>query len=245
LRVFEPAILLGAGLRQGKVGEKSWRKSGSCGMACPQWLDLPKLLWNGIRAAPGPDMTGGCPMKQNKLLLLLAVIPVVLNAQSMTVLSTGGDARACSFAAELSERLNPSRSDLDSCNRALDEVHLTRRDRAATFVNRGILQSRLDRYQDALNDYNAALEIEANLPQAWNGKGNLYYLAERYDDAIAAYERALELKLPELQVAHYNLGLTYEKLGDSAAAERSYNTALEIAPDWAPAREKLQNLLGH
>lgn len=182
-------------------------------------------------------------MRSSRLVLAaLAALPLAVNAQSMTVLTSGGDARACSLAAELSETLAPSRSDLDPCNRALEEVHLSRRDRAATFVNRGILQARLDRFQDALNDYNAALEINDELPQAWNGKGNLYYLAERYDDAIAAYERALELNLPPRQVAYYNLGLVYEKLGDEAAAERSYSMALELMPEWEAAKFRLERL---
>ena len=182
-------------------------------------------------------------MKPVHLLFVpLSLAALLANAQAVTVFSSGGDARACSFAAELSVKMNPSRGDLDACNRALDEVHLSRRDRAATFVNRGILQAGLDRYQEALNDYNDALAIEAQLPQAWNGKGHLYYLAERFDEAIGAYERALELELPDRHVAYYNLGLVYERIGDDAAAQRSYTAALEIAPDWAPAKEQLEQL---
>lgn len=182
-------------------------------------------------------------MRTMKLFAPLLLLPLFVNAQSVTVISGGGEARACASAAKLSTtRLNPVRSDLDACNRALEEVNLSRRDRAATLVNRGILLAALDEYQDALNDYNEGLELQPELPQAWNGKGNLYYLAQRYDDAVAAYQRALELNLPERQVAHYNLGITYEKLGDKTEAERSYATALELAPDWAPAKERLERL---
>jgi tetratricopeptide (TPR) repeat protein len=124
----------------------------------------------------------------------------------------------------------------------MEEVNLSRSDRAATFVNRGIILAALDQNQDALNDYNDSLELVPELPQAWNGKGNLYYLANRYDEAIAAYERSLELNLPDRQVAYYNLGITYEKMGDKAAAERSFNTAVEIAPEWALPKERLERL---
>lgn len=179
-------------------------------------------------------------MKLQYLLAPLCLLAVEVHAQAITIISNGGDARACAFAAELSERMNPSRSDLDPCNRALDDVRLARRDRAATFVNRGVLHSRLAHYQEAMNDYNAALEIQPNLAQAWNSKGNLYYLAERYDDALAAYERSLELGLPERHVAYYNLGLVYEQMGDDAEAERSYRNALELRPDWQAAKDKLQ-----
>jgi tetratricopeptide (TPR) repeat protein len=173
--------------------------------------------------------------------VILLLMPGVCCAQAITTISTGGDARACSFAATMSLRLNTSRDDLEPCNRALQQAPLTKRDRAATFVNRGILNTALERYQAALNDYNEALELEA-LPQAWNGKGNLYYLAERYDDALEAYRLSLELNLPEPQVAYYNLGLVYERLNDAAAAERNYRAALELAPEWSPALERLQGL---
>jgi tetratricopeptide (TPR) repeat protein len=178
-----------------------------------------------------------------KLLIVpLALSPLLSNAQAITTLSSGGDARSCSLSAEMSLRLRTSRSDLDACDRALELMNLSRKDRAATFVNRGILNTAIGRYQEALNDYNEALEIDPELPQAFNGKGNLYYFADRYDDAIDAYERALALQLPQPQVAHYNLGLVYEKLGDPEAALRSYNAAVEAAPDWALARERLDRL---
>jgi tetratricopeptide (TPR) repeat protein len=141
----------------------------------------------------------------------------------------------------MSVRIATSRDDLYPCDRALEQVALMPRDRAATYVNRGILNAAIGRYQEALNDYNDALELEA-LPQAWNGKGNLYFLAERYDDAIDAYERSLQMNLPEPQVAHYNLGLVYERINDDAAAVRSFRTALELAPEWSLAVEKLQEL---
>jgi tetratricopeptide (TPR) repeat protein len=175
-------------------------------------------------------------------LVLSVLAPAAAQAQSITVLSSGGDARSCSISAEASLHGFVARNDLDACNRALDQVTLVGHDRAATLVNRGILQAALQRYDEALDDYNDALEIEA-LPQAWNGKGNLYFLASRYDDAIAAYERSLELELPEPHVGYFNVGLTYEKRGDAALAEQHYRRALELKPDWQMASDKLERLL--
>lgn len=169
----------------------------------------------------------------------LAVGHTAVLAQSVTVLGSGSDARNCSTNAQMSSTLYAARGDLDPCNRALDEVQLRGYDRAGTLVNRGILLAALGRYQDALNDYNSALRIEAELPQAYVGKGNLYYLAERFDEAIDSYNRALELNLQERHVAYYNLGLTYDKLGDAAAAERNWRSALEAAPGWELPQDKL------
>ena len=43
-------------------------------------------------------------------------------------------------------------------------------------------------------------------------------------------------------MAYYNQGMAYEKLNDTAAAERSYRAALEFMADWTLALDKLQHL---
>jgi tetratricopeptide (TPR) repeat protein len=177
------------------------------------------------------------------LLIVLAASTSGVRGQSMTVLTTGEDAKNCSFAAERAAVQLASRSDLDPCNRAFELALLSRRDRAATYVNRGIVLAALGDYQAALNDYNEALEIQPSMPQPFIGKGNLYYIAERYAEAIAAYATALELKLPERHLALYNQGMTYEELNDLAAAERNYRAALEFVPDWLMAQDKLKRVL--
>lgn len=174
-------------------------------------------------------------------LLCCAVASYVLpaTAQSVTVISSGEDARHCSVAAKLNGTRIPSSSELGACDRAIDDLRLSRQDRAGTLVNRGILRTAAGQYQGALDDYNLALSLVAALPQAYNGKGNLYFLAERYDDALAAYQQALALDLEERHIAYYNLGLTFDKLQDPAAATRSYQAALTAAPDWPLPKQKL------
>lgn len=192
----------------------------------------------------GPHGTGSrcCAAGRRGLLLLLTLLGAVTataQAQSVTVLTSGEDARHCSLAAKLNGALVPSPGELAYCDRAIDGLSLNRRDRAGTLVNRGILLTAAGRFQQALDDYNEALQLLPELPQAFNGKGNLYFLAERYDEALAAYRRALELDLQERHIAFYNLGLTYDQLQDAGAARRSYEQAMEAAPDWPLPREKL------
>ncbi len=174
------------------------------------------------------------------LLCLLFAVPVPpVMAQSVSILSGGSDAHACSVSARLSSTLSPNVSELAACDRAIDDLHISNRDRAGTFVNRGILLTALGSWQEALNDYNRALELMPALTQAFNGKGNIYFIAERYDDAIAAYQQALALDLQEKHVAYYNLGLTHDQLHDAPAAEQHYRLALDAAPDWVLPQQKL------
>ena len=84
---------------------------------------------------------------RNNIVASLALLACAANgafAQSMQVLGSGQEARRCSDAAQMAASIgSASRSDLDDCNRALETVALRQRDRAATLVNRGILESAL------------------------------------------------------------------------------------------------------
>lgn len=176
------------------------------------------------------------------LALFLAPAPAV--AQSVTIISNGQDARACSRAAESAAMFQfTSREDLDTCTRALDSGDLKVRDEAGTYVNRGIVATTLGKYQDAFADYHQAMEIMPDLPEAYIGRGNLYFLAEKFDKAIEDYSKALELNISKDHIAHFNRGMAYEKLGDFKDAEQNYRRALEIAPEWPLAQKKLDHLL--
>ncbi|WP_442950396.1 tetratricopeptide repeat protein [Paenibacillus sp. DMB20] len=56
---------------------------------------------------------------------------------------------------------------LDPCNRALTEESLSQRDRAATLVNRGIIRMRLGRFNDAIEDYRAAIRLKSDLGDSY------------------------------------------------------------------------------
>lgn len=176
--------------------------------------------------------------------LLLIVFPVELAAQAITIIGGGGDARDCSMAAENAAKLGfVSRDDLDACTRAIDYGNLKRGDLAGTYVNRGIVETALAYYQDAFADYHHAMKVNPELPEAYVGRGNIYFLAEKYNEAVKDYTKALDLKISRDYIAHLNLGMAYEKLGRVTDAEANYQRALELQPGWKLAKDKLDRLL--
>jgi len=176
-------------------------------------------------------------------LTLMSNSPGVV-AQAVTVISNGGDARSCSMAADSAAKsVFISREDLDYCSRAIDYGRLKQGDLAGTFVNRGIIEAALALYQDAFADYQRAMEVKPELPEAYVGRGNIYFLAEKYDRAIDDYTRALDLNISRDYIAHFNLGMVYEKTGKFENAEENYRRALELRPDWQLAKDKLARLL--
>ena len=65
----------------------------------------------------------------------------------------------------------------------------------------------LGRYDEALADYNRALELRPDYTEALNNRGNTYHELERYNEALADYNQALELR-QEYVEALYNRGNT-------------------------------------
>ena len=177
------------------------------------------------------------------LSLVLCYSPAV-SAQALTVFSGGAVARSCYLAARTAaNRMFTSREDLETCDRALETGILKRRDRAGTLVNRAIVETSLSRYQDAFADYRSALAIIPDLPEAYVGRGNIYFLAGKLDRAIEDYSRALDLNISRAYIAHLNRGMAYEKLGRYDVAEADYRQALAAQPDWDLAVKKLNRVL--
>lgn len=60
-------------------------------------------------------------------------------------------------------------------------------------------------------------------------EGNKQFAAQNWDGAKAAYLQSIAAE-PTLAEAHYNLGLTLDRLGDKAAAKKHYFEAANLAP---------------
>lgn len=130
--------------------------------------------------------------------------------------------------------------DTEACDRALKDPATSRGDRKKTLVNRGVIYNRNGDLGDALADFNAALEIDGELGEAYLNRGNSYYLASRYDDALADYERALEFEIAKPWAAWYNIGLAYEAKKQPERAREAYQEALSANPDFTQAQQKLE-----
>lgn len=127
----------------------------------------------------------------------------------------------------------------ESCDRALRSATLTKKNRAATLVNRGIIYNRTRRLEKAVADFNAALDIDPQLGEAYLNRGNSRFFQKRMDAAKADYDRAIELRSRDLHAAYFNRGLVYEVLQDKAAARADFEAALRIKPDFVAAQAKL------
>jgi Tfp pilus assembly protein PilF len=159
------------------------------------------------------------------------------SGQAVTVIG-GGMARDCYEAVE-SGRGSPEEA-MRSCDMALLSESLTRHNRAATYINRGILFMREGRFERALYDFERGIESKPDLKEAKVNYGAALYNLQRYQDAMTALNEGIVTDDPRAKaVAHYNRGLTHEKLGDVTAAYKDFRAAIEIQPDFKLAANQL------
>jgi tetratricopeptide (TPR) repeat protein len=67
-------------------------------------------------------------------------------------------------------------------------------------------------YDQAISDYNKAIEINLMNAIAYNNRGLVYDKKGQYDQAISYYNKAIEIN-PKNAEAYYNRGLAYDKKG--------------------------------
>ncbi len=88
----------------------------------------------------------------------------------------------------------------------------------------------LDRYEDEVEAYEKALDLNEDNVQAWNLKGAALYEKGLYDEAELCFDRVLEVE-PRDYDAWNNKGLCLMKKGDLQDAYNAINNALIIKPD--------------
>ncbi len=171
-------------------------------------------------------------------LLAAALVCGVIATPSHGAATVIGDGapRLCFEAAQF-KRL--TREGIASCTHALNSDLLDHVDRAATFVNRGILKMRLSDFEGALDDYDAGLDLSPNLAEAFLNRGAVLIMMKRYDDAIADFSKAIALGTQEPQIAYYDRGLVYERIGDLTGACADYRQALTLQPNFVLASDRL------
>jgi tetratricopeptide (TPR) repeat protein len=126
-----------------------------------------------------------------------------------------GHAVAC-YQAVLEQRA--TRDAIGTCTRALDRELLTPRDRAATFVNRGILHLGLNEDQRALADFNRAIVAHPQLAEAYTQRGLANLFLHNYQAAVTDISQGLRMDAIEPYKAYYNRAVAYEQLGNVPAA---------------------------
>lgn len=157
-------------------------------------------------------------------------------AGASTLVIGSGSAQECSDAA--TKGRDDNRAVL-ACTTALEVETLNFRDRARTFVNRGVLQMRQRQFTAARADFDEASSIDPNLGEAYVNRGATFVGEERYREGVEQIDKGLALGVKDPEKAFYNRGLANEGLGDLNAAYKDYSRAAQLKPDWTAPKTEL------
>ena len=91
---------------------------------------------------------------------------------------------------------------------------------------------------EAIAQYQKALEINANYADARNNLGNVFFRKGKLDAAIAEYQRTLAIN-PNLAETHTNLGNALFQKRQLDAAIEQYGMAVKVNPNYAQAHGNL------
>jgi tetratricopeptide (TPR) repeat protein len=178
-------------------------------------------------------------LKTSHLLALAAGATIAgwaASADAAVTVLGGGMARQCSNAAL--SGLSDAKSE-DVCTMALDTELLGLRDRAGTYVNRGVLKLRRKEFASAMWDFNRAIETKRDLGEAYVNRGAAYVGSRRYAEGLADINKAIEIGVEEPEKAYFNRALAFEGLDNLKAAYFDFQKAQELAPDWEQPRKEL------
>jgi tetratricopeptide (TPR) repeat protein len=100
------------------------------------------------------------------------------------------------------------------------------------FFLSGLIHSALDEPTEAAQQFQRAVELRSDFPEAQNARGLALYRIRDFDGADAAFSAALKYD-PSLKEAHLNRGNTLKALGRGDEAEKAYEAALVLQADWA------------
>jgi tetratricopeptide (TPR) repeat protein len=130
-------------------------------------------------------------------------------------------------------------------NRLLEVPTIDNQLRAIALGWRGNINYLMDNYQEALEDFDKAININSHYGWVFARRGDTYRLLKNYENALSDLGKALEIK-PKDDWAFASRGLLYEELEqyDSALSDYSQAIKLDSKYIWAlNRRQKLYRLL--
>ena len=172
---------------------------------------------------------------------LLSVLLIPSGAHAAVSVIGGGIAHSCFVAAERTGTLAAE----ETCTMALDEMSLSLRDRAATYVNRGVVRTGIRRFEAALSDYNQAIAMGEHLSPvdlgvAYINRASVLNATGHYTQAIEDTNKGLSLGTARPEIAYYVRALSEEELGDVRAAYFDYKQSIALVPGFEPAAQELK-----
>jgi tetratricopeptide (TPR) repeat protein len=146
-----------------------------------------------------------------------------------------GKGSALSQMAVVADDQKMYNESLQAYDRAIEFAKKNNTMLAEAWCGKGDVLTQMQKGDEAVGAYEAAIELNQSWPVAWAGTAFVLYRMKMYNDALYAYDRAFELytsdeqRIYDYPLLWYSKGLVLEKLGWSEEASQAYNMSVEDA----------------
>jgi len=106
------------------------------------------------------------------------------------------------------------------------------KDAVLGFFSLGKTYLGLGNYQQAIEDFDRAIELDPEFAEAYWGRGKTYHGLGNYQRAIEDFNRAIELD-PEFAEVYWDRGKTYNELGSRQQALEDWKAAAKLGNEQA------------
>ena len=159
--------------------------------------------------------------------LLMGTLATVIAASSAqadgaaTVFGSSGTAKLCYDGAD---RGGDPGAYIFYCDQALN-TSLSPHDRAATFINRGVIRLELNEVNFALTDFDAGLAIDPSIGEGYVDRGASLIEKKQFAEAIRSIDKGLSLGARRPGLAYYDRAIAHEQMGDLCSAYKDFQLA--------------------
>jgi tetratricopeptide (TPR) repeat protein len=101
---------------------------------------------------------------------------------------------------------------------------------ALAYYDRGIYYMDEKRNDEALKDFNKAIELDSNYTEAYINRGSLFVNMNVNEMALNDFSKVVELK-PRYFLGYYNRGIVFMNQNKNEDALHDFNKAIELSPD--------------
>lgn len=105
---------------------------------------------------------------------------------------------------------------------------------ADKFIFRGNQMEDQGNFEEALENYRKAIQVNPDYPRAYLNIGNAFLALDLTEEAMTNYQKSIALD-PNYAFAHYNLGNAYQKIEHLEDAVSCYHRALSCNKDFPEA----------
>jgi tetratricopeptide (TPR) repeat protein len=162
-------------------------------------------------------------------------------AQAQTVITVGsGRAHDCYLRAR--SGFMP-RDAVELCTAALQIEVLSKKDRAGTLDNRGVLLDLIGRTDEAAADFHAAIALEPGLGDAYVNLGSMLIKRGQHQEALEQINTGINLGMSFPHIGYYDRAVAEQMLGRYKEAYFDYKKVLELEPNFAMASERLKDFV--